>query len=84
MFLPQHNYAISIYFEWVTIKWQTLYVQLKKGKRRPQYETKPTLELGWENGQKNYTEQENKICTKKPIEMKARNSNYSKYRKERH
>ena len=77
MFLPQHDYAISIYFEWVTIKWQTLYVQLKKGKRTPQYETKPTLELGWENGQKNYTEQENKICTKK---MKARNRNCSKYR----
>ena len=36
----------------------------KKGKRRPQYETKPTLELGWETGQKNCTEQENKICTK--------------------
>ena len=43
VFLPQHNYAISIYFEWVTIKWQTLYVQLKKGKRRPQYETNPLL-----------------------------------------
>ena len=27
----------------------------KKGKRRPQYETKPTLELGWETrGKKLY------------------------------
>ena len=41
-----------------------MYNRLKKGKRRPQYETKPTLELGWETGQKNCTEQENKICTK--------------------
>ena len=81
MFLPQHNYAISIYFEWVTIKWQTLYVQLKKGKRRPQYETKPTLELGWENGQKIIRNRKTRFAQKKPIEMKARNSNYSKYRK---
>ena len=54
----------------------------KKGKRRLQYETEPTLELGWETGQKIYTKQENKICTKKNyIGTKARNSNCSKHRK---
>ena len=58
-----------------------MYNRLKKGKRRPQYETKPTLQLDERLGKKKITEQENKICTKKYIEMNTRNSNCSNCRK---